>query len=112
MRIFPTISNSSAHPDLHSAPELKPEPVAVTTDSDYPRPVADADIHHHSPAHDEEPHPKKDRKHLDHDAERHLRELAQKKAQSAQPSKDLMTGNRVFGAAGRIGQPAGRALGV
>ncbi|KAG5641330.1 hypothetical protein DXG03_005487 [Asterophora parasitica] len=84
------------------APVEHNEPV----ESDYPRPVQ----HRHEqgqapppPYHEEERPPKKEKKHTSHENEKHMRD---RKIDSTRPSKDIMNGNKGFGAAGRIAQPA------
>lgn len=56
--------------------------------------------------------PKKEKKHGSHENERKLKELAHRKAEITRPTKDLMPGNKGFGASGRIAQPAGKSLSV
>ncbi|KAG6815907.1 hypothetical protein H0H87_010353 [Tephrocybe sp. NHM501043] len=97
----------------HAAPaeptRADPSPPAA---ADYPRPVhAEGAEDHPPPHHDDEVPPKKEKKHMNHDAEKHMRDLAQRKLDATRPSKDMMGGQKGFGAAGRIAQPAGKSLG-
>ncbi|KAG6808019.1 hypothetical protein H0H92_005669 [Tricholoma furcatifolium] len=93
-------------------------PAEPGTPADYPRPVhtetgAGADEHAPPPPHHEDEVPKKEKKHRDmnHEMEKHLRDLAQRKVDATRPSKDMMGAHKGFGAAGRISQPSGKSLG-
>jgi hypothetical protein len=55
---------------------------------------------------------KKEKKHWSHENEMKLKELAHRKAEGTRPSKDMLSGNKGFGAAGRIAQPAGKGLNI
>jgi hypothetical protein len=81
---------------------------------DYPRPVAPGDEqiqHPNPPPHtDEEVPSKKEKKHGIHDNEIKLKELAYRKAENTRPSKDMIGGNKSYGAGGRIAQPAGKGF--
>ncbi|KAG6852638.1 hypothetical protein C0991_010257 [Blastosporella zonata] len=83
------------------------------TAADYPRPVhtEGEDQHPPPPHHDDDVPPKKEKKHMNHDAEKQMRDIAQRRAEGTRPSKDLIGGHqRGFGAAGRIAQPQGKSL--
>ncbi|KAG6916872.1 hypothetical protein DXG01_004853, partial [Tephrocybe rancida] len=101
----------------HTAP-AEPAPAEPSPPADYPRPVhtgtgAEDQVHAPPPHHEDEAPPKKEKKHMNHETEKHLRDLAQRKVEATRPSKDSIGGhNKGFGAAGRIAQPAGKSLGV
>ncbi|KAG5717981.1 hypothetical protein E4T56_gene1727 [Termitomyces sp. T112] len=99
------------------AATTEPTTASPSPPTDYPRPVhtttgTDEQAHAPPPPHHEDEPPKKEKRHQNHEHEKHLRDLAQRKSEATRPSKDLMGGNKGFGAAGRIAQPAGRSLAI
>ncbi|KAJ7439958.1 hypothetical protein FB451DRAFT_1059200, partial [Mycena latifolia] len=86
---------------------LLPRLAATKPATDYPRPAAppagEEVAHVPPPLHDDEP-LRKDKKHQ-HDSERKLMELSQRKAEMTRPTRDLKNTGKGFGGAGRIAQP-------
>ncbi|KAF8661414.1 hypothetical protein AX16_001333 [Volvariella volvacea WC 439] len=82
------------------------------TEDDYPRPAApgEGEEHTNNTPHEEEAPPKKEKKHNQHENERKMKESAHWKVEYTRPTRDTQPGSRSFGAAGRIAQPAGKAL--
>ncbi|KAF8547561.1 hypothetical protein OG21DRAFT_1517244 [Imleria badia] len=106
----------SARPKPHNAPGTSSAPAPnPAEDADYPRPAAQGDGDdqaQHPPPHNEEEAPKKEKHgHGSHDKNR-LKESVYRKVDATTPSKDHLGAKQGFGAAGRIGQPMGKVLGV
>ncbi|KAF9236828.1 hypothetical protein BU15DRAFT_49515, partial [Melanogaster broomeanus] len=105
---------------IHSRPRhhAASPPVNATNEAeetDYPRPTAheEGEEQAHVLHHNEEEVPKKEKKHGhgSHDQDR-LKESVHRKVEATMPTKDNPTSHHSFGAAGRIGQPMGKALAV
>ncbi|PPR05599.1 hypothetical protein CVT26_009120 [Gymnopilus dilepis] len=117
------LSVSARHKPPHPAEPPKTER-ATSEPADYPRPApppgantaAETDtsppsnnvINNNPPPHheDEVPPPKKER------VEKKMEELAHRKAEMTRPTRDVHAASRASGQNMRIGQPAGKGLGL
>ncbi|TFK70046.1 hypothetical protein BDN72DRAFT_568152 [Pluteus cervinus] len=79
---------------------------------DYPRPAAPGEEPHQVLHNEDEAPLKKDKKRGQQENEKKLRELSHWKVDTTRPTKDAQSGNRTYGANGRIAQPAGKNFGV
>lgn len=75
---------------------------------DYPRPAPPGDEQvHDRRLHEDDLPPKREKKQGAHDSDK-MKEYAHWKADNTRPTRDTQGGNKAFGGAGRIAQPAGK----
>ncbi|PCH34335.1 hypothetical protein WOLCODRAFT_63820 [Wolfiporia cocos MD-104 SS10] len=103
----------SSRPKPHPATEAKP--ASPTTEPvDYPRPAPPGEQSPHENHEEEVPKKEKKKGNGGEEHERRLQESLHRKAEQNRPSKDGHTAKNwnAIGGGGRIGQPAGRGLGI
>jgi len=115
----PAVKVGGRRLSVHSRPRhhvaSPPRNTNEAEETDYPRPTAhgEGEEQAHVLHHNEEETPKKEKKHGhgSHDQDR-LNESVYHKVEATMPTKNNSGSQHSFGAAGRIGQPMGKALAV
>jgi len=100
------LSVSRPKPRTSTAPADILVPGQTAEETDYPRPAPPHDL-----MNNEEP-PKNEKRHIhrNHDHEKKMMEVAYKKMEATQPTRDSLGGKNGFGGAGRLVQPSAKGL--